>query len=539
MEGAKETGSEIRNKAEKKAIEEKILHGNEPMTDLERLNFELRIHHIELEMQNEQLRKTRRELEKSNARYTALFDSAPVGYVTLDGEGRVVEANLAAEDMLGLERTRMEGKKFSKYVDREYREEFMHHQERALKTGERVVSELKMVRPDGRDMFVRMASLACGKEETRNFPCRTTMEDITERRRAEESLRESEERFRIALENSPTCVFTMNRDLRFTWLYNSQFGDDPEYINGKTCEEFLASEDARPLTEMSRDVMETGEGKRFEWSFSRDGKFKIMHCSLQPMCDEKGNITGVTGAFTDITEQRAMEENLDRLLKEKEAMSGHEVKNLLIPLHVNVESLLMTSLAALSSEQIELILKIRESANKAFAFITFFNRMRDVESGTFTLRKTPESFENVILRVMEELSPLAERHDVNIEFICDGGKFVMDMDINMMPGVIFNLVLNAIEHVAGCVKPEDKKVRVKLHSTKKSVSVSIHNRGEPIPEDQLATLFQDPHAGQGKRESPGLGTSYAWLVTRAHDGAITVASTEKEGTVVTLKFKTA
>ena len=83
------------------------------------LVHELQVHQIELEMQNEELREVRAELETTLARYTELYEFAPVGYLTLDRHGIILQLNLAAGHLLGVERGNLLGQHFDRFIGAE------------------------------------------------------------------------------------------------------------------------------------------------------------------------------------------------------------------------------------------------------------------------------------------------------------------------------------------------------------------------------------------------------------------------------------
>ena len=82
------------------------------------LIHELRVHQIELQMQNEELRRLQNDLEISRSRYADLYDFAPVGYLTLNKQGQILDLNLTAARQLGVERARLINTNFKHYVSR-------------------------------------------------------------------------------------------------------------------------------------------------------------------------------------------------------------------------------------------------------------------------------------------------------------------------------------------------------------------------------------------------------------------------------------
>ncbi len=138
---------------------------------------------------------------------------------------------------------------------------------------------------------------------------RTTalQQSITKQKQVGKALRYSEERFRIALNNSPIIVFNQDVDLRYTWIYNSILGFKAEEIIGKFDDDIFLPEDAQKLTSWKRHVLLTGQSIREEIVVGEDDNFTCYVLTIHPLCDLYGNIEGITCAALDITDRKKVE----------------------------------------------------------------------------------------------------------------------------------------------------------------------------------------------------------------------------------------
>jgi PAS domain S-box-containing protein len=157
--------------------------------DVQRLVAELQVRQSELQVQNDQLRHAQIELAESRDRYSVLYDFAPVGYVTLDRDGTILESNRTAGTMLGVERPScLLGSSLSTFVSSESVGVWNLHRRRAFSSDTKPVCEIGMRRANGTRLVVRMEGILFGPEEDRR--CRTALIDITERKHAEAALNE-------------------------------------------------------------------------------------------------------------------------------------------------------------------------------------------------------------------------------------------------------------------------------------------------------------------------------------------------------------
>ncbi|HYK91977.1 MAG TPA: ATP-binding protein [Acidobacteriota bacterium] len=160
--------------------------------DMPHLIHELQVHQIELEMQNDELRKAQAAVEESRSRYARLYDFAPVGYITLDPHGLIVEANLTAASLLMVERKHLLKRHFYSFVAPEDREHFLEHRRLAGQSPEKQSCELRLVRKDSTRFHALMESVSVLSPLTNKIELQSSISDITELRKAGEALRESE-----------------------------------------------------------------------------------------------------------------------------------------------------------------------------------------------------------------------------------------------------------------------------------------------------------------------------------------------------------
>jgi two-component system sensor kinase FixL len=156
------------------------------MDEVHKLMHELQVHQIELEMQNDQLRLTQLELEQARDRYADLYDFAPIAHLTLSASGEILEANLKAAELLGVERGRLIHQKFSRFVLAEAQDAFNRFCRQVFRSDTRQSAELDLLSAQAKRLVVQVEAV---RDATNHRQlCRFSFTDISERKRAEERI---------------------------------------------------------------------------------------------------------------------------------------------------------------------------------------------------------------------------------------------------------------------------------------------------------------------------------------------------------------
>ena len=190
-DGRPATPAELRRLAEERVSEAAKHAPAAAHADTLRLVHELRVHQVELELQNEELVRSRAELEAALQKYADLYDFAPIGYFTVGPDSAVAGLNLTAARLLGSERARLVGRPLAAFVAESDRPVFAEVLARALEGGGQASCEVAMAERDGGEDPGRYLQLAASAGPG-DAQCRVVALDITERRRAEEHTRSTQ-----------------------------------------------------------------------------------------------------------------------------------------------------------------------------------------------------------------------------------------------------------------------------------------------------------------------------------------------------------
>ena len=160
--------------------------------DVDELLYELRVHQIELEMQNDELMKSQLKLEESRLKYFDLYNFAPVGYFTLDKDGLISEVNLAGAELLGVERSKLHKKAFILYIEPKQRNMFHHRVMIALEMLKKQSFELKLLKTEDTPFYAHLEIIVVQDVHGNFKEFNIIASDIQDIKNKEKALRKSE-----------------------------------------------------------------------------------------------------------------------------------------------------------------------------------------------------------------------------------------------------------------------------------------------------------------------------------------------------------
>ncbi|HEY2587949.1 MAG TPA: PAS domain S-box protein [Tepidisphaeraceae bacterium] len=174
-------------------------------------------------------------------------------------------------------------------------------------------TEYRVPAPDGQVRWVRDRGIVETNPDGTPLRMSGISFDVTDRHQAEETLRESEERFRLVVQNSPDLMFYQDLDLRFTWFSRTIAPFTTEGVLGLTDADFVPSDQAAGHIEAKRRVIRTGIGERIDTAITISGRMYCFDTAIEPRRDAEGRIVGLACYTRDVTEQRTAQLELQRL----------------------------------------------------------------------------------------------------------------------------------------------------------------------------------------------------------------------------------
>ena len=277
----------------------------------EEMLHELQVHQIELEMQNEDLRRAQVALEESRDRYTDLYEFAPVAYLTLSPEAMIDEINLTGAALLGEERKRLIHRRFARFVIHEDRDRWHRHFLRVVLHGDEQRCEVMLQRDDGSRFHAQLDYLRLEKEG--GVPMvRLALTDISERKRAEEYLRIAA----IAFESQEGMMVTDTHGVivQVNQAFTRLTGYRAEEAVGKTPALLKSGrQDLAFYQRLWAALKEKGYWQGTMWNRRKNGKIYADWLTVSAVKAPDGSITHYVGTYSGFTQNPEAEAELHRM----------------------------------------------------------------------------------------------------------------------------------------------------------------------------------------------------------------------------------
>jgi signal transduction histidine kinase len=211
----KQPTTELRRRAERRMREQPVKKQQvAEYADAKRTLQELQIHQIELELQNEELRLTKAEVDAGLEKYTDLYDFAPVGYFTLASDGTIQQVNLTGTTMVGVQRSKLLGQRFGVLLDPQALRGFNDFLSQVFVDDAKQSGDFVLLRQDLPPLIINIAA----KRQVHGKECHAVVMDITERKKAKDILLRNEALFAAMLNQAPFGVHVIDDQLRIVQI---------------------------------------------------------------------------------------------------------------------------------------------------------------------------------------------------------------------------------------------------------------------------------------------------------------------------------
>jgi PAS domain S-box-containing protein len=542
--GISEDGADLRRRAEDILLKQPGTVDKIPLADVQRIVHELQVYQIELEMQNDELRRTQQELEAAREKYFDLYDLAPAGYVSLNEKGIILEANLTAATLLGVERSKLVGHPLVRFVYMEDQDIYYLCHKQLMTTRAPQSCIMRMVRNDNVPFWVRLdTGAAPGADDIKGS--RAIIIDVSERKRIEEKLKKSEKRYHSLFENmsegSAYCKMLYDNNgnpTDFVYLaVNSAFGRLTGLHNvvGKNVTEVIPGiKESHPeLFEIYSRVALTGQPEKFEIEF----KPLAAWLYISVYSTEKNyfvaifdNITERKQKHDEMQKARELADDLNLKLeaanKELEAFNYSVSHDLRAPLrHMSgFAKMLQKKLVSDPDEKTQQYMASIIAASKKMGML-IDDLLSFSHIGRTELQMRKVSLDSLLKEVVSEIKDELKERQVRWEI--DELPDVLG-DRSLLRLVMVNLVSNAVKFTS---KSPQAEIKIGCNDGDDKFTCSISDNGVGFDmkyANKLFGVFQRLHS-QEEFEGTGIGLANVQRIISRHGGRVWAEGAEGQG----------
>lgn len=478
------------------------------------------------------------ELSLSESRYRTLFENSPDHIFRFDKDANIIDYHAAQEYSFKDHYNEVAGKNVSDLISPVFANAVKEYIIEAMKDRGEQNYEFQLTF-DGivRDFEARNVS-----SETNEIVA--FVRDITERKKAEKELKESEKRFQTLARVSPVGIFRTDFQGNTTYVNETW-----TQIAGLSYAEAMGTgwikavhPDDREMLQMNWNNAYQNQSMSFaDYRFVRpDGSIVWVIGQAVPERDADNNIVGYVGTITDITERKKIEdlkaavlraESADRLKSAFLATMSHELRTPLNSIIGFTGILLQKLVGPLSEEQEKQLRMVQGSAHHLLALINDVLDISKIEAGQLTIANEEFDIRQSIQKTVEKLKPLSDKKGLKLSYQIPDHEIILHSDQRRAEQILINLVNNAIKFT------DSGEVNINCLIEDGFVKTSVHDTGIGIMEDKLDSLFtpfKQIDTGLSRQyEGTGLGLSICKRLVDIMGGEIWVESESGKGSIFT------
>ena len=470
-------------------------------------------------------------LRESEERYRGLFENASDGIGCLTVDGIITSVNRALEAMLGWSRAEMIGENYRTF----HTPSSLFAEEarlRRIHAGEKVSSlaEIELVHKDGSVVPVESRTRIFRTPAGAPIGVLATLRDITERKRAEEALRQAEEQYRSIFENALEGIFQTTpagHILSANPAFARMCGyDSPEELKAQvTALGTQLYADPHRRAEVLEMLNQQGTVHGVESQFTRkDGSRFWVSINARAVRDATQAVRYYEGSIEDITQRRAV----NQLKEEFVSLVSHELRTPLTSIRGSL-GLLASGMIGPVSDKGQRMLDIAvRNTDRLVRLINDILDVERIESGKVSMVKTTCNVADLMTHALEEMRGMAEKAGVTL--LAQPVQAQLWADPDRVIQTLTNLLSNAIKF-----SPAGTTVWLTAEQQEEGLVVQVKDQGRGIPADKLESIFerfQQVDASDSREKGgTGLGLAICRSIVHQHGGRIWAASTLGKGSV--------